>query len=196
MHGHFKRPQIAPSVRLWLPPILSDAMVSDKHLKTVYCPAKARTNTVVRALARSDNDMYSHLNNTTYSHLYDSIINTYLLTHCSLSLPNSSVAEHSPSQIGLVVSSTSQYFAPISFPAIVELGLRVNQLGNTSVTYEVGVFQEGCEHVRAVGGFTHVFVDGESRRPSLGGMPATMRNGLQRLKTSQNLGFKESKAQL
>lgn len=196
MHGHCKRPPIAPSVGLWLSPILPDAMVSDKHLKTVYCPAKARTNTVVRALARSDNDMYSHLNNTTYSHLYDSIISTYLLIHCSLSLPSSPVAEHSPSQIGLVVSSTSQYFAPISFPAIVELGLRIEQLGKTSVTYEVGVFQEGCEHVRAVGGFTHVFVDRESKRPSLEGMPATIRNGLQRLKTSHNLGIKGNKAQL
>ena len=31
-----------------------------------------------------DNDMYSHMNNSVYNILYDSIINTYLIENCGL----------------------------------------------------------------------------------------------------------------
>lgn len=49
-------------------------------------------------LHRSDNDQYSHINNSIYYHLFDSIVNTYLIEKCGLD-PKSSP------QIGLVVSS-------------------------------------------------------------------------------------------
>lgn len=39
----------------------------------------------------------------------------------------------------------------------------MNKLGNSSVSYEVGVFEDGGEQVSAVGGYTHVFVESESR---------------------------------
>lgn len=47
---------------------------------------------------------------------------------------------------------------------MLELALRVNRLGTSSVLYEVGVFQEGKEFPGAVGGYTHVFVDSKSRQ--------------------------------
>ena len=141
-------------------------------------------------LTRSDNDAYSHLNNTVYSHLYDSIINSYLITHCGLKLPSAAVPS---SQIGLVVSSYSSYFAPISFPAVVELGLRVNKLGKSSVEYEVGVFEEGQEEVRAVGGFTHVFVGRENRRPEAEGMTRDIRDGLERLEVGRGLWVRRAR---
>ena len=59
--------------------------------------------------------------------------------------------------------------------------MRVNKLGKTSVTYEVGVFEEGKEDVRAVGGFTHVFVDREGGRPAAAGIPAEARRSLETL---------------
>src|SRR5579862_3965997 len=85
---------------------------------------------------------------------YDSIVNAYLAEHCSLR-PSASP------QIGLVVHSSSDYFAPVGFPAVLDLGLRVNKLGTSSVTYEIGVFERGVEEVKAVGSFVHVFVDRE-----------------------------------
>ena len=116
---------------------------------------------VIRNLGcRSDNDQYSHVNNSVYHLLYDSIINAYLIKHCGLD-PTSS------STIGLVVSSYGQFFQPVSFPQVLELGLRVNHIGNSSVTYEVGVFEEEKDEVCAVGGFTHVFVGSQSRRPAV-----------------------------
>ena len=122
----------------------------------------------------SDNDMYDHMNNSSYFFLFDSIINFYLIEHCGLCPPKSP-------QIGLVVHSNADYFGSVGFPSMVDLGLRVNQLGNSSVTYEVGVFERGRKDVRAVGGYTHVFVERETNRPAGSGMPEKTRLGLEKL---------------
>lgn len=66
----------------------------------------------------------------------------------------------------------------MSFPAVVDLCLRVNKLGKSSVTYEIGVFERGVEEVKAVGNFVHVFVERESRRPSVDGMAESLKKGL------------------
>jgi len=120
----------------------------------------------------SDNDQYSHVNNSVYYHLFDSIVNAYLIAHCELSPQTSG-------SIGLVISSHCQFFSPLSFPEVLDLGLRVNHLGKSSVTYEVGIFQEGGTELAAVGGYTHVFVDAVSRKTSQIG--ERTREGLQRL---------------
>jgi acyl-CoA thioester hydrolase len=79
------------------------------------------------------------------------------------------------------VHSHCDYFAPIEFPAVVDLALRVSKLGKTSVTYEIGVFERGHEDVKAVGQFVHVFVDRETRRPRASGMADELRSGLEQL---------------
>jgi acyl-CoA thioester hydrolase len=125
----------------------------------------------------SDNDMYSHLNNSIYNFLYDSVVNAYLINHCGLS-PSTSA------QYGLVVSSSNNYFSSIAYPAVAELGLRVAKLGKSSVTYEIALFEEGVEGVKAVGSFTHVFVDRDTGRPAAKGMNEGLRTGLQSLANS------------
>ncbi|KAI0303211.1 thioesterase [Russula brevipes] len=125
---------------------------------------KARTRTDYKYFLSyrtrwSDNDQYSHVNNAVYYHLFDSVINAYLIAHCGLS-PRTSDA------IGLVVSSYCHFFSPLSFP-------------DSSVTYEVGVFREGSAEPAAVGGYTHVFVDAVSRKTSR--MRDRTREGLQKL---------------
>ena len=69
----------------------------------------------------------------------------------------------------------------MAFPSVVDLALRVNKLGQSSVSYEVGVFERGAEDVRAVGGFTHVFVERERNRPAAKGMLQETRDGLTKL---------------
>ncbi|KAF8174919.1 HotDog domain-containing protein [Pholiota molesta] len=120
----------------------------------------------------SDNDQYAHMNNALYYHLFDSIVNTYLIEQCGLD-PRSSPL------IGLVVSSYCQFFAPLGFPQVLDLGLRVNKLGNSSVSYEVGVFAQGKEAPAAVGGYTHVFVGSESRKSAA--MAQETKDGLRKL---------------
>ncbi|KAJ0164381.1 hypothetical protein CTA2_1147 [Colletotrichum tanaceti] len=122
----------------------------------------------------ADNDMYQHMNNSVYSFLYDSVVNTYLIEHCNLSPAGSE-------QHGVVVHSHSDYFASVSFPAVVELALRVNKLGRSSATYEIALFEKGIDQVKAVGEFVHVFVETSTGRPTTSGMADEMRRGLERI---------------
>lgn len=115
------------------------------------------------------------MNNALYYHLYDSIVNDYLARHCNID-PKASA------QIGLVVSSYSNFYRPLSFPQVLDLGLRVVKLGNSSVTYEIGVFEadeDGERTPAAVGGYTHVFVESGSRKSVA--MAADIRRGLEKL---------------
>ena len=70
----------------------------------------------------------------------------------------------------------------MAFPSILDLALRVNELGKSSVTYEIGLFERGSEDVKAIGNVTHVFVERKSNRPSAGGMPKEIRDGLTKAK--------------
>lgn len=118
--------------------------------------------------------MYDHMNNSIYNFLYDSVINTYLMEHCGLHPPSSP-------QYGMVVHSHNDYFAPISFPACAELALRVNRIGNSSVTYEIALFEKGQDAVKSVGEFVQVFVDRATGRPNTKGMSPALRKGLERI---------------
>ena len=137
--------------------------------------------------------MYDHLNNSMYGLLYviqvylfphvtdsvlrfDAIINAYLIENCGLHPPTATITP-------LVVHSSCNFFGSVAYPSVVDCGLRVSKLGKSSVTYEVGVFERGADDVRAVGGFTHVYVDRKSNRPLADGMPAQAREALQRLCT-------------
>ncbi|KAK7419809.1 hypothetical protein QQZ08_010697 [Neonectria magnoliae] len=123
----------------------------------------------------NDNDMFDHLNNSVYNFLFDSIINSYLITHCNQDPPTSP-------QYGLVVHSHTDYYAPIAYPAVADLALRVNKLGRSSVTYEVAVFERGVDAVCAVGEFVHVFVDRATGRPAQSGLGEALRLGLEKLR--------------
>jgi acyl-CoA thioester hydrolase len=77
------------------------------------------------------------------------------------------------------VNSYCSFFAPVSFPDVLNLGLRVRHLGGSSVAYEVGVFREDDDRPVAVGGYTHVFVHSESRKSAR--IEGEIRAGLERL---------------
>ncbi|KAG9231959.1 thioesterase superfamily protein-like protein [Amylocarpus encephaloides] len=122
----------------------------------------------------SDNDMYDHMNNSIYNFLYDSIVNTYLIEQCELNPPTSP-------QYGLVVHSHGDFFGSIAFPAVAELGLRVNKLGKSSCTYEIALFERGTDAVKSIGELVHVFVDRNTGRPATSGMGEKLRSGLHKL---------------
>lgn len=105
-----------------------------------------------------DNDVYGHVNNVIYYSFFDTVVNEMLVREGLLDI------EKSPA-IGLVIETGCRYFAPLVFPGIVEGGVRVTKLGNSSVRYEVGLFAEGSEAAAAEGHFVHVYVDRETRRP-------------------------------
>lgn len=106
----------------------------------------------------SDNDAYRHVNNVVYYGFFDTAVNRLLIEAGALDL------ERSPA-VGLVVETQCRYFAPISFPDRVHVGLRVARLGGSSIRYELGVFRNEEPSASAEGHFVHVYVDRASNRP-------------------------------
>jgi acyl-CoA thioester hydrolase len=105
-----------------------------------------------------DNDVYGHVNNVQYYSFFDTVVNGYLVEANVLDPERGMV-------IGLVVETHCNYFAPLSFPQVVEAGLRVGHFGTSSVRYEIGLFESGADMAAAQGHFVHVYVDRASRRP-------------------------------
>ena len=105
-----------------------------------------------------DNDAYGHINNTVYYAWCDSAVTAWLVGQGLLD-----IASGDP--IGLVVETGCRYFAPLSFPGEVEVGMTVERVGNSSVTYLLGVFAHGSETPAAEAHFTHVYVGRDRRRP-------------------------------
>ena len=119
-----------------------------------------------------DNDAYGHVNNVRYYAFFDTAINDWLVREGGLDIQGGDV-------IGLCAESHCTFAAALAFPDDVEVGLRVGQLGRTSVRYELGVFAAGAEEPAADGWFVHVFVDRASRRPVP--VPEGLRRALERL---------------
>ena len=120
----------------------------------------------------TDNDVYGHVNNTVFYQWFDSAVNAWLIDHRLLDLDEGRL-------IGLVVETRCSYFAPLTFPRPVEVGIALGHLGTSSVRYRVGVFDVGHQQTAAHGEFTHVYVDHQTRRPVT--LPAAWREALQTL---------------
>ena len=136
-------------------------------------PARSDFSTFLAIQTRwADMDAYGHVNNMVFYSYIDTAVTEYLV--------RAGGHEKDTAQaIGLVVESGCKYFKPVSFPAVIDCGLRVAKLGRSSVRYEVGMFGSGDCEAAALGFFVHVFVDRESMRPTE--MPANIRQALEPL---------------
>lgn len=120
----------------------------------------------------ADNDAYGHVNNVVHYAWFDTAVNAWLVDAGLLDI------EHGD-PIGLVVETGCRYLAPLSFPESAEVGIAVERLGSSSVTYRLGIFAEGSNQPAAEGEFTHVYVDRVSRRPKA--LPDDWRSKLETL---------------
>ncbi len=118
----------------------------------------------------NDNDPYGHVNNAIYYFWFDTAVNRYLVEQNVLDITGGDT-------IGLVVQTGCEYYAPIAFPDDVTARIRVDRLGNSSVTYGVGLFRGREQAASAAGSFTHVYVDRDTRRPVP--LPAPLRAALE-----------------
>ena len=119
-----------------------------------------------------DNDSYGHVNNVTYYSYFDTVVNDHLIREGGLDIRNGPV-------VGYVVETFCRFHQPLSFPDVVDAGLRVVKLGNTSVKYEIGLFLRGADAAAATGYFVHVWVDRATQRPAP--VPVPVRAALARL---------------
>jgi len=106
----------------------------------------------------NDNDIYGHLNNVIYFELFDTAINRFLIENDLLCIEKSK-------EIGLVVDNRCTYFSSIKFPDLINVGIKVEKIGRTSVTYEIGIFKNDEKITAAIGKFVHVYVDRYTNRP-------------------------------
>ena len=79
-------------------------------------------------------------------------------------------------QMRFVAESSCRFLRPLKYPHEVDVGLRVTKLGNSAVTYSIGMFEsidgpfngdrgadELSETLAALGTFVHVYVDAEQK---------------------------------
>ncbi len=121
----------------------------------------------------SDNDVYGHVNNVVHYSWFDTAVNAWLIENGLLDI------EHGD-PIGVVVETGCRYAGPLTYPEPVEIGLGVERLGSSSVSYRLGVFARGAADAAAEGQFTHVYVGRESRRPVA--LPEAWRTRLEAIK--------------
>ena len=125
--------------------------------------------TEVYATRWTDNDMYGHLNNAVYYQLFDTMINGWLAA-------NAAVEPAAGEVVNVVAQSGCRFFAEVGFPSDVTVGMRVSRLGNSSVTYQLALFDENAV-CAAEGEWVHVYVDAETRSPTP--IPAGIRAALE-----------------
>jgi acyl-CoA thioester hydrolase len=120
---------------------------------------RAHFDYVVSATTRwSDNDMYGHLNNAVYYELFDSAINEWLINGAAvdvMALP----------ELGVVAESGCRFFREVEYPRGLDVGVRVERLGSSSITYALGLFAKDSEEIAALGHWVHVYIDRVSRSP-------------------------------
>ena len=118
---------------------------------------RAHFDHVVRVTTRwSDNDMYGHLNNAVYYELFDSAINGWLITGAEvdvMALP----------ELGVVAESGCRFFRELEYPHPLDVAVRVERLGRSSISYALGLFDRGSDELAALGHWVHVYIDRDSR---------------------------------
>ncbi len=107
----------------------------------------------------SDADAFGHVNDAQYYSYFDTAINNYLLRSGALDLWIGTLLQ-------FCAESHCRFLSELTYPEVVEAGLRVQHLGNSSVRYEIGLFRSGATKPSAEGWVVQVFVDRGTRRPA------------------------------
>jgi acyl-CoA thioester hydrolase len=105
-----------------------------------------------------DNDRYGHMNNAVYYSVFENTVMTWIEVKHGLD-PNTGNVRCFTAENGCC------FHAPVRYPDMLECGLRVARLGNSSVRYELGIFIKDREPVAATGFIVDVFVDVMSEKP-------------------------------
>ncbi|MBF6172434.1 acyl-CoA thioesterase [Nocardia blacklockiae] len=124
----------------------------------------------------ADNDHYGHVNNVTYYSYFDTAVNAWLMDATGTDI-------RALPAIGVVAQTSCRYLGSLSFPDRLRVGLRIERLGRSSITYDLAIFREDGEalELAATGSFVHVYVDEATRQPVE--IPAVIRSAAARLVT-------------
>jgi acyl-CoA thioester hydrolase len=118
----------------------------------------------------NDNDQYGHLNNAVYYEAMDTAANAWMIRTAGLDpLGDGAIA--------LCAASSCEFRSSAAFPEPLEVGLAVERLGTTSVTWALGILRPDEDDPIATGRFVHVFVDAATRRPTP--VPTSIRSAIE-----------------
>lgn len=120
----------------------------------------------------TDNDAYGRVGGVVCYAYFDTVINEYLIREGGLDIQGGPVAAYA-------VETTCRFHRTFSFPDTIDAGLRVGQLGSSSVRYEIGLFRKDEDKPAATGHFVHVFVARETDKPVM--IPDNIRASLVKL---------------
>jgi acyl-CoA thioester hydrolase len=103
----------------------------------------------------SDNDVLGHVNNVMYYRFFEAVVVRFQMQEAGVDWMQDRVSPQA-------VESLCRFHRPLSFPETVEAGLRVEKIGNSSVTFAIALFSEKGETPASTGHFVHVFVDSQT----------------------------------
>ena len=106
----------------------------------------------------NDLDPYRHVNNARYYAFFDTVIMEYLQIIGGFDVLNGPVLPYT-------IENCCRFFRSLTFPDVIDAGLRVAKIGNTSVRYELGLFKQGLTEIHAAGYFVDVFVNARTQIP-------------------------------
>ena len=121
----------------------------------------------------ADIDVYGHMNNARYFELIDTVVNDHLAREVGTDI-------RALPAIGVVAEVSCRYFAEVTYPGELELGIYVEKLGTSSIVYRVGIFQ-GEDTAAAEGRFVHVYVDNTDPARPVTALPAAVRSAVEPL---------------
>ncbi|MEB0089598.1 hotdog domain-containing protein, partial [Pseudomonas sp. RTI1] len=82
------------------------------------------------------------VNNVTYYSYFDTAANALLIEKANFDIHQSPI-------IGLVVDSACSFLHELSYPEIIDVGVTIAKIGNSSLTYELAIFKFGQETASA-----------------------------------------------
>ncbi|WP_238343014.1 acyl-CoA thioesterase [Nocardioides cynanchi] len=122
----------------------------------------------------ADLDGFGHMNNATYFELIDTAIDLHLQEAIG-------GAADSIDTIGVFAEVSCRFFREVGYPAPVDLGVRVDRVGRTSVSYRVGLFQGDDDDAAAEGRVVVVYVDNTDPARPATPLPAAIRAAVEAL---------------
>ena len=126
----------------------------------------------------ADDDVYGHMNNARYFELIDTVVNDQLAREVGTDIRGLPA-------IGVVAEVSCRYFAEITYPGSLDLGIYVEKLGTSSIVYRVGIFRgepEGDGALAAAEGrFVHVYVDNTDPARPVTPLPDEIRSAVEPL---------------
>lgn len=97
----------------------------------------------------NDNDAFGHMNNAIHYQFFDTAVNRLLRALGSHQRPEDDSRF-------LVVETGCRYFAEMTYPDMITVGLCVRHLGQSSVRYDLGLFRNDEDLASATGFLVHV----------------------------------------